>query len=127
MNILIFNRSYTLRRFGQPVEKNGYLHSSHLDMKVSIHVHPAGGDSVQNDGAGGRVSRHLEGHGNIRLNVADQNIGTKADCLYYHGDWYECVSCQYWDHTILTHYNYSFTLIPQDSELAHDIGISTRQ
>ena len=34
------------------------------------------------------------------------------DWLYYHGRWYECKSCQLWDHTILSHYESEFVVVP---------------
>ncbi|MCD8397537.1 MAG: hypothetical protein LUD12_10240 [Lachnospiraceae bacterium] len=57
----------------------------------------------------------MEGHGTDILVAANQDAGVKGDLLYYHGDWYECVSAVEWDHTILNHWNYKFSLVPKDA------------
>lgn len=117
MNIRLFNRSYTLRSFGESREIRGYMASGHTDRTVSIHVHPSGGDQVADrDGAGETVARSLQGHGEVEIKVSDRDAGTKADMLYFDGHWYECVSCEHWFHTLLTHYNYRFVLIPEHAE-----------
>ncbi|MBE6725089.1 MAG: hypothetical protein E7576_07870 [Ruminococcaceae bacterium] len=118
MNIRLFNRKYTLRSFGPPTIRNGYaIPSGYTDKTVSIHVHPSGGDQVQDkDGAGEGVARRLEGHGEVEIKISDREAGTKADMLFFDGHWYECVSCEHWFHTILTHYNYRFALVPEHAE-----------
>lgn len=117
MNIRLFNRKYPLRRFREPHEVRGYMVSGYDDTVVSIHVHPSGGDQVSDrDGAGESVARRLEGHGEVEIRISDRDTGTKADMLYFNGRWYECVSCELWFHTILTHYNYRFALVPDNAE-----------
>lgn len=113
MNIRLFNRSYILRRFKEPREIRGYAVSDFEDLRVSIHVHPSGGDQVSDrDGAGETIARRLEGHGEVEIKTSDRENGTKADMLFFGGHWYECVSCEHWFHTILTHFNYRFALVP---------------
>lgn len=117
MNIRLFNRSYTLRRFKEPREVRGYMASDFEDSTVSIHVHPSGGDQVSDrDGAGETVARRLEGHGEVEIKTADRETGVKADMLYFDGHWYECVSCEHWFHTVLNHFNYRFALVPARTE-----------
>lgn len=116
MNIRLFNRTYRVRRFDPEIDINGYSYAPFNDISVSIHVHPAGGDNVSDhDGAGETVARHLQGHGEVPLKIADRNAGTRADLLYFYGHWYECISCEYWFHTLMGHYNYRFTLVPENS------------
>ena len=116
MNIRLFNRRYPVRRFGPDIEVGGYSAASFEDFEVSVHIHPSGGDTVSDlDGSGETVSRHLEGHGEIPLRIADRDAGTRADLLYFGGHWYECISCEHWFHTLLEHYNYRFTLVPEKS------------
>lgn len=117
MNIRIFNRKYIIRSFDEPVNINGHYASTHYDKWVSIHVHPSGGDNVSDGfGAGENVTRHLEGHGEVLLKVADRETGQKADMLFFDGHWYECISCEHWFHTLLNHYNYRFTLVQEFAE-----------
>ena len=64
--------------------------------------------------------KRLEAHGSVVLITADAEQNRKGDLLYYHERWYECVNAQEWDHTILSHYNYQFVLVPEDGARAVD-------
>ena len=120
MNISLFNRKYVVRRFGQQSEIQGFLHSNHKDIECSLHVHPAT-DSVRSESEGQRHLVYLQGHGNVPLVTADESTGRKADLLRYQGRWYECTSSEYWEHTLLSHYNYKFTLVPIDRSNIADL------
>lgn len=115
MNIALFNKPYWVRRFGKQRNVRGYITADKEDFVVRIHVHP--GTSQQSALPEGerRVTR-LEGHGNVPLVAADQTTGKKGDLLYYAGEWYECVSSLKFDHTILSHWNYLFTLVPGETK-----------
>lgn len=115
MNIRLFNKNYWIRRFGVQREVKGYLTSGREDFVASLNVHPLGTDAIQALPEGERKLKRLEGHGEVALLVGDEESGRKGDLLYYHGNWYECVSSQVWDHTILSHYNYQFVLVPADA------------
>ena len=121
MNIRLFNKNYWIRRFGHQRIVKGYLVSGYEDIAASLHVHPLGTDSIQALPEGLRHTKRLEGHGEIQLNTADETTNTKGDLLYYHGDWYECISCQLWNHTLLSHYNYQFVLVSNDSAGTTDL------
>lgn len=121
MNIRLFNKPYWLRRFGVQKNINGYLVSDYQDIVLSANMHPMSTDSIQALPEGKRHIKHLEGHGEMLLRVADEKTHTKGDMLFYHGDWYECTSCQLWDHTMLTHFNYQFALIPWDTSETYDM------
>lgn len=126
MNIRIFNRLYWIRRFSEQKNVKGYLVSDHEDFGASLNVHPLSTDQMQALPEGQRTVKRLEGHSETELIVADEKLNRKGDLLYYYGDWYECVSSQVWDHTILSHYNYQFVLVPNDAsgtiDLAPPIG-----
>lgn len=115
MNIRLFNKNYWIRRFGVQREVKGYLTSGHEDFVASLNVHPLGTDAIQALPEGERKLKRLEAHGEVALLVGDEKESRKGDLLYYHGDWYECVNSQMWDHTILSHYNYQFVLVPTDA------------
>lgn len=122
MNIRLFNKLYWLRRPDGPQRLvKGYLVSGCEDGVVSIHVHPLGTDAIQALPEGERKLKRLEGHGSYKLNVGDQGANKKGDLLYYHGDWYECLSCQLHDHTLLAHYNYQFVIVPKDASGTTDL------
>lgn len=115
MNITLFNKQYTIRRFGEQRNVKGHLVSDHTDFTVSLHIHPLSTDQMQALPEGQRKLKRLEGHGEVKLTVADEKTNRKGDLLYYYGDWYECVSSQLYDHTLLSHLNYQFVLVPKDA------------
>ena len=121
MNIRLFNKLYWIRRFGKQKNVKGYLTSGREDFGASLNVHPLSTDQMQALPEGQRKVKRLEAHGEVELVVADEKQNHKGDLLYYHGDWYECVSSQVWDHTILSHYNYQFVLVPSDSSGTIDL------
>jgi hypothetical protein len=90
-------------------------------MVVSMNVHPLGTDQMQALPEGQRKVKRLEAQGEVQLVVADEDANRKGDLLYYYGDWYECVSAQVWDHTLLSHYNYQFVLVPTDASGSFDL------
>ncbi len=107
MNIAIFNRKYTLRRYGAD--------GTYEDSVISVHLHASenGGGSPWPETKG--IVRQISGHGMVPLREADLAGGTRADrVLYSDGRWYECTSCVLYDHTSLAHYNYSFIVVPED-------------
>ena len=122
MNITLFNKKYWVRRFGEPKNVRGYITSGREDFVVSLHVHPMGSDAMQALPEGERRMKHLEGHGTAVLIPADQETGRKGDLLLYRGEWYECTAAQEWDHTVLSHINYQFCLVPTNSPRSADIG-----
>lgn len=114
-NITIFNRNYVVRRFEEQKNVNGYLTASYTDFVASMNIHPLSTDAMQALPEGERKVKRLEGHSSATLVVADEKLNRQGDLLYYHGDWYECVSAQMWDHTLLSHLNYQFVLVPTDA------------
>ncbi len=115
MNIWLFNRDYWLRRFNEQREVKGYLTAGYQDYVVSLNVHPMGSDALQALPEGERSVKHLEGHGEYDLVVANRGENRKGDLLLYHGNWYECTASQMFDHTILSHFNYQFVQVPLES------------
>lgn len=116
MNIALFNKPYTIRRFldDQRIVK-GFVTSQYEDFTASLHIHPPSDDTVNALPEGERLIKRLEGHGSIELRSANQDTDQKGDLLYYDGSWYECVSSVKYDHTILSHWNYKFVIVPKDA------------
>ncbi len=121
MNIGFFNKNYWLRRFGEQKIVKGYFGSDFSDVMVNIHVHPMGTDLLSALPEGERKVKHLEGHGNISLNVSDVKSQKKGDLLWYIDEWYECTVCQKYEQTFLSHYNYQFVQLPHDASGTADI------
>lgn len=122
MNIRLFNKNYWLRRFGEQKIIRGYECSTYFDSVLNANIHPMSTDKVNALPEGLRHMKYLEGHGEVELKTANENEHKKGDLLFYHGEWYECISCQFWDHTVLSHYNYQFGLVPQDSSDTYDLS-----
>ena len=120
MNITLFNKKYWVRRFKEPQNIRGYITADHEDFVASLHVHPMGSDAMLALPEGERKMKHLEGHGTDVLIPASEATGVKGDLLYYLGDWYECTAAQPWDHTVLSHLNYQFCLVPTDGARASE-------
>ncbi len=121
MNITIFNKKYWARRFGEPRNVRGYIAADRKDFIVSLNVHPIGSDAMQVLPEGERKMKHLEGHSTDVLIPANQETGVKGDLILYHGDWYECTAAQEWDHTVLSHINYQFCLVPMNGPRSADV------
>lgn len=116
MNIRIFNREYTVRRFGPQENYKGHLYSPYEDFTASLHLHPTGSDQMQANPEGQRRMKHIEGHSDVELIVANETRNQRGDWVYYRGEWYECTSAMPYDHTLLSHYNYVFVLVPLDAQ-----------
>ena len=114
MNIRLFNRACTVRRFSPPHTVEGYLTGGYEDFAASLHLFPAQADTQEAPGEGARRVRHLEGRGEIELFPADQDIGRPGDWVLWQGRWYECVSAVRWDSTLLSHWDYQFIAVPPD-------------
>ncbi len=121
LNITIFNKKYRVRRFGEQSVVKGYVTTGHTDFTANLHVHPAGSDTINALPEGERKVKRLEAHGTDVLRSANQDAGVKGDLLYYHGDWYECVSAVEYDDTILAHWNYEFVIVPEDAAKSVDL------
>ena len=115
MNISLFNKEYTVRRFEVPQIVKGYVSTQHHDFKASLHIHPVSEDTINALPEGERLIKRLEGHGSVPLLSADHSKDIKGDLLYYKGNWYECESSVEYDHTILSHWNYKFVILPSDA------------
>lgn len=114
MNVRIFNKKYWVRQFSSSDVYKGYVVSTHTDKTFSLNVHPLGAEQMKALPEGERNIAKLEAHGDAGIVPADKSAGKRGDLLYYGGEWYECTSAVVWDHTILSHTNYQFSILPKD-------------
>lgn len=121
MNIRLFNKKYWVRRFGEQENVQGHLVSPFSDFVISAHLHPAGSDEMQANPEGQRKVKHIEGHSETQLVVADQSLNRRGDLVYYYGAWYECIRAQYFDHTLLSHFNYVFAQVPLEAAKSREL------
>ena len=124
-NITLFNKKYIVRHFGEQKNVKGYLTSPFTDFVASLNVHPLSTDQMLALPEGERRVKRLEGHGTDVLVTANQALNQQGDLLYYKGEWYECTTAQEYDHTILSHLNYQFVLVPKDAAGSIDLAPPT--
>lgn len=109
MGIGIFRRAFVLRRFGEEQTVDGYGRAPYTDQVVSLNVQPLSSDELQALPEGESRNKRMRAFGDTVLTPADRSAGTRGDWLFYQGNmdpvghWYECVSSQGWDHTMLSH------------------------
>lgn len=98
----IWKHKYTLRRFEKQVDFNGYASSKFRDFTVILDVQPISSQKL-NQPEGERTSTKIQSYGEFLVRSADARNGIQGDRLYFNGDWYECDSAVYYEHTPLRH------------------------
>ncbi len=122
MNIMMWNKSYWMRRFSEIKNVGGYLTRQKEDTIISIHIETTGSNSMQPAPEGERLVKRLNGQGMVELHSSDQAKGEMGDLVWYRGEWYECTSSVFFHDTILTHWNYTFTVVPSDAHTTFDLS-----
>lgn len=110
-----FQSKYKLRRYGKPHLVEGYQTAGYAEMNVFLDVQEEDPDTSIMGEDGVSATFKLKSFGDNEMRVADVVSGTKADLLFYNGDWYECTACNHFEHTILKHYNSTWTRLPKGS------------
>lgn len=101
----IFKRDYTLRTFSRQTTKKGYaVLAAYKDVQVSLNVQPMVSTELKSLSEGDRATKGIKSYGDFPVITADVINGIRADRLFYAGEWYECVSSSYFEHTPLGHW-----------------------
>ncbi len=101
----IFKLDYTLRTFSRQSTVNGYaVIASYTDRQVKLDVQPVVNTDLRELPEGGRAGKTIKSYGDFPVQTADVKQGYRADLLFYDGEWYECVSSSYYEHTPLRHW-----------------------
>lgn len=101
----IFKLKYTLRTYSRQSTKKGYaVLASYKDRTVMLDVQPTVAIDLKNLPEGDRASKSIKSYGDFPVQTADAKQGYRADRLFYDGEWYECVSSSYYEHTPLRHW-----------------------
>ena len=109
----LFKKNYIVRRFGEETIVGGFSGAPYDDSVLALgDIQPLSADELQALPEGQRTVKRLKSIGSTRFTTADESTGTPGDWIYYDGRWYECTSCQLWDHTILSHYESEFVEVP---------------
>lgn len=117
MGVDFFRSTYIVRRFYTDDIINGYGVASYEDFTAKLNVQPLSQDDLQALPEGVSVSKSFKGYGDAALRTANAIQKCRGDWLYYEGSldgcghWYECVSSQCWNHTMLAHYESVFTQV----------------
>lgn len=98
----IFQKKYTVRRFGEQEYNRGYASSPYTDFEVPLNVQISQHETSTSD-EGGRQFRKLKSYGTFQFRTVDQHESKTGDWLFYMGQWYCCTSVIQWDHTLLHH------------------------
>lgn len=112
-----FKHQYVARRLKPDTNYGGYsAPGGHEDFLVTLNVQPLSSDELQALPEGERTVKRIKSIGETKFKPADEETGTEGDRLYYDGKWYECKSCQTWDHTLLAHTEAEFVEMAPGSE-----------
>lgn len=110
----IFKLKYTLRTFSRQKTKRGYaVRASFKDKIVSLDVQPTVAVDLRSLPEGKRAGKSIKSYGDFPVQTADVKQGYRADRLFYDGEWYECVSSSYFEHTPLRHWKSLYTLVSE--------------
>lgn len=101
----IFKKKYTLRTYSRQITKRGYaVLSSYRDRTVMLDVQPTVAIDLKTLPEGDRAGKSIKSYGDFPVQTADVQQGYRADRLFYAGEWYECVSSSFYEHTPLHHW-----------------------
>lgn len=109
----IWKKPYTLRRFTEQKNNNGYMSQGYKDITVSLDVQPVDSTQTQVTVNGKRMSARITSYGSFPIQVEDTATGKRADWLFYNGHWFECDSSVYYEHTPLAHYTSQFVMVSE--------------
>ena len=101
----IFKKKYTLRKFSEQRTAKGFaVKASYTDQVVLLNVQPMVATEMKTLPEGDRSSKGIKSYGDFKVQTADVERGLRADRLFYAGEWYECVSSSFFEHTPLSHW-----------------------
>lgn len=113
MLLPIFKKDYIVRRHGEQTVIDGHpAKKADKIFRAMLNVQPASTDELAVLPEGERTVSRLKVFSTFPFVTASQETGIPGDWLNYHGYWYECKSANIWDHTLLSHYESEFVIIP---------------
>jgi hypothetical protein len=95
---------------------DGYAAAAFTDTLTRLNVQPLTPNDLKALPEGDRTVKRIKSFGPDRLTSADEWGGVPGDRLFYHGHWYECVSCVQWHHTILAHFRSNFVICKEQDD-----------
>ncbi len=111
----IWKKYYPLRMYDRQQVLKGYaVKPSFTDKLVYLDIQPTG-NNMQNLAEGDRTVMSIRAYGEFPIQTADARQYYVADRLFYDGEWYECTSATYYEHTPIRHWVYDFTRLPESA------------
>lgn len=109
-----FKLTYFLRRFKEQKIISGLaVKAQYEDISVKLDVQPTVASDLKNLPEGDRASKSIKSFGDFAVKTANPATAMRADRLYYNGEWYECISSSYFEHTPLRHYESLYTKVSE--------------
>lgn len=105
MNLL--KRPYRLRRYLEPVNKEGYISIPHHDLTLPMDVQTLEYRSSTSQDGSVSVQR-LKVFCDCEILTDDSHKNQKADRLWFQGKWFECNSSRLSENTPLRHWTATF-------------------
>lgn len=104
---------YTMRRYNKQKNRKGYTTRGYTDTTVQLNVQTITDTQTSVTAEGKRKSARIKSYGSFPFRVNDVKNGIQADRLFFNGNWYECESSVFWEHTPLSHYRSQFVLVSE--------------
>ena len=118
----IFKKKYTLRSYTKQKTKKGYVGAeAYTDRMVSLDVQPVVEKQLQTLEEGQRQTKGVVSYGEFPIKTANVKTGERADRLFFAGEWYECLSSVFFEHTPLSHWKSTFVCVPESSNAEPDV------
>jgi len=113
----IFKKKYTLRSYEKQKTKKGFVgEETYTDKIVSLDVQSVVEKQLQTLEQGKRRTKGIVSYGEFPIKTVNVKTGERADRLFYAGEWYECVSSSFFEHTPLSHWKSTFVCVPESAE-----------
>ena len=109
----IWKKDYVMRRYTRQKNRKGYTTRGYTDTTVQLNVQTITETQTSVTADGKRSVKRIKSYGSFPLRVEDVKNGIQADRLFFAGDWFECESCVFWEHTPLSHYRAQFVRVSE--------------
>ena len=100
----LWRNQYTLRRYGEQTNNNGYLSSQYTDSLAHFDVQPLTSSELMALPEGQRSTKRINTWSAFPVRVADIDKQVRGDMIFVGGKWYECTEAHPWQATPLNHF-----------------------
>lgn len=107
-----FKRKVKIRRHSDTSVINGYHTAAWSEFYADVNVQESNNNMRPNE-EGKSDSMSITTYSDCEFKIADNLNQANADMLEYNSNWYECVSCVFYDNTILKHYTSQWNRLPE--------------